>query len=84
MQKDADPEAGRHPDPEWPKNRNMLMHRQLHPEAQIVCLLSSAFPSPILNAGLRWKIWRDIAMDWKTLLAYVTGSVDAHLILRHE
>jgi len=23
-------------------------------------------------------------MDWKTLLAYVTGSVDAHLMLRNE
>jgi hypothetical protein len=24
------------------------------------------------------------AMDWKTLLAYVTGSVDQHLLLRNE
>src|SRR5881397_1688946 len=24
------------------------------------------------------------AMDWKTLLAYITGSVDQHLLLRNE
>ena len=23
-------------------------------------------------------------MDWKTLLAYITGSVDQHLLLRNE
>src|SRR6266511_2438759 len=46
------------PDLVWPKNRNVLNHRTLRASHRLACGLSSALPSPILDAGLRWKTRR--------------------------
>ncbi len=29
-------------------------------------------------------VWIGVAMDWKTMLAYITGSVDQELLLRND
>jgi hypothetical protein len=36
------------------------------------------------NQGLSQHTWGGEPMDWKTMLAYVTGSVDENLLLRIE
>src|SRR5499427_32841 len=46
--------------------------------------LSSAPLSLILTYDMDGKNCGGEAMDWKTLLAYITGSVDQHLLLRNE
>jgi hypothetical protein len=46
--------------------------------------LSSAPLSRILTYDIDGKNCGGEAMDWKTLLAYITGSVDQHLLLRNE
>src|SRR5215510_1337686 len=46
--------------------------------------LSFALLSRILTSNVDGKGYRGEAMDWKTLLAYITGSVDQHLLLRNE
>src|SRR5262252_9763561 len=46
--------------------------------------LSSAPLSLILTYDMDGKNCGGEAMDWETLLAYITGSVDQHLLLRNE
>jgi putative transposase len=46
--------------------------------------LSFALLSRILTCNVDGKGYGGEAMDWKTLLAYITGSVDQHLLLRNE
>src|SRR4029434_358568 len=40
--------------------------------------------SRILTCNVDGKCYGGEAMDWKTLLAYITGSVDQHVLLRNE
>src|SRR6266699_3900118 len=46
--------------------------------------LSSAPLSPILTINMDGKDCGGEAMDWKHLLAYITGTVDQELLLRNE
>src|SRR5262245_56788660 len=46
--------------------------------------LSSVLPSPILTIKRDGQECREEAMDWKHLLAYITGTVDHELLLRNE
>ena len=46
--------------------------------------LSSAPLSRILICNMDGKGCGGEAMDWKTLLAYITGTVDQELLLRNE
>src|SRR5437016_14032899 len=46
--------------------------------------LSSAFLSPILPGNMDGKSCGGETMDWKHLLAYITGTVDQELLLRNE
>src|SRR6266702_8012974 len=46
--------------------------------------LSSAPLSPILPVNMDGTGCGGEAMDWKTLLAYITGTVDQELLLRNE
>lgn len=46
--------------------------------------LSSAPQSSILDVPVERRVGRGRAMDWKQLLAYMTGSVDEELLLRNE
>src|SRR5438132_12564835 len=46
--------------------------------------LSFAPLSRILTCNVEGKGYGGESMDWKTLLAYITGSVDQHLLLRNE
>ena len=42
-------------------------------------------PSPLaILAGIRLNLVSGAAMDWKTMLAYVTGTVDEELLRRNE
>src|SRR6266404_1327262 len=56
---------------------------------------STPLPSPALRLGFRstlihtqrpygWQKLRGEAMDWKHLLAYITGTVDQEFLLRNE
>jgi hypothetical protein len=45
--------------------------------------LPSALLSPILSVTMKAKAEGE-AMDWKHLLAYITGTVDQELLLRNE
>src|SRR4029077_8496848 len=46
--------------------------------------LSSDPQSPILDVPMERRVGRGGAMDWKQLLAYITGSVDEEILLRNE
>src|SRR4029450_4138210 len=46
--------------------------------------LSFAPLSRILTCNVDGKCYGGGALDWKTLLAYITGSVDQHVLLRNE
>jgi hypothetical protein len=46
--------------------------------------LSSGFSSQILTGNMDGSGCRGEAMDWKHLLAYITGTVDQELLLRNE
>src|SRR5436189_5019566 len=46
--------------------------------------LSSAPLSPILPGNMDGKSCGGEAMDWKHLLAYITGTVDQELLVRNE
>src|SRR5215471_9249460 len=46
--------------------------------------LSFAPLSRILTYNVDGTGYGGEAMDWKTMLAYITGSVDQHLLLRNE
>ena len=46
--------------------------------------MSSAPPSPILIANIGDKGCGGEVLDWKHLLAYITGTVDQELLLRNE
>jgi putative transposase len=46
--------------------------------------LSSVPLSPILTSNMDGKGWGGEMMDWKHLLAYITGTVDQELLLRNE
>jgi hypothetical protein len=46
--------------------------------------LSSGLPSQILTGNIDGDDYRGEAMDWKHLLAYITGTVDQELLLRNE
>src|SRR5467141_2090158 len=48
------------------------------------CNLSSGLPSRILTGNMDSNDYRGEAMDWKHLLAYITGTVDQELLLRNE
>jgi hypothetical protein len=50
---------------------------------QVVVLLSSTLLSRIIKVHLRGLIEGN-RMDWKILLACITGSVDEELLLRNE
>ena len=39
---------------------------------------------PTSPSGTYSSSWKGNAMDWKTMLAYITGSVDQELVLRNE
>src|SRR5207253_7238722 len=41
-------------------------------------------PSRILTGNMDSNDYRGEAMDWKQLLAYITGTVDQELLLRNE
>src|SRR6267142_4285428 len=52
------------------------------PKLQLAyCLPHQAYSAP-MEGGTDWR--GTDAMDWKTVLAYITGSVDQELLLRHE
>src|SRR5215510_2805821 len=46
--------------------------------------LSSVPLLPILTVNIDGKEYGEEAMDWKQLLAYITGTVDQELLLRNE
>ena len=46
--------------------------------------LPSGLPSQILTGNMDGDDYRGEAMDWKHLLAYITGTVDQELLLRNE
>src|ERR687887_2215000 len=46
--------------------------------------LSSSLSSRILTGNMDGDDYRGEAMDWKHLLAYITGTVDQELLLRNE
>jgi len=46
--------------------------------------LSCGLPSQILTGNMDGDDYRGVAMDWKYLLAYITGTVDQELLLRNE
>src|SRR5467141_4448504 len=46
--------------------------------------LSSGLPSRILIGNMDSDDYKGEAMDWKHLLAYITGTVDQELLLRNE
>ena len=67
------------------KTRNRLDNRgyDLTTAHAAACILSTL--SCILHAHVRMEQMEgDGRMDWKMLLAYITGSVDQELLLRNE
>ena len=66
------------------KYSNLLSHRRLRLDHHLCFGLSSARPSPILSVTRDGKDEGGKVMDWKTLLAYITGTVDQELLLRNE
>ena len=48
------------------------------------CQFDTLSQSSILNVGLDGRGGRQRRIDWKHLLAYITGSVDQELLRRNE
>src|SRR5262249_20935399 len=68
----------------WPKYSNSSFHRRLHflPSPALWLVFCSPIPDTHRQYG-REKL-RGEVMDWKHLLAYITGTVDQELMLRNE
>jgi hypothetical protein len=66
------------------KYSNASVYQKLRTSHHTLFRLSSAPQSPILNVPAERRVERGRAMDWKQLLAYITGSVDEELLLRNE
>ena len=58
--------------------------RKIMPLSLLPLRLVSAPPSPHTQRHYGWYRLRGEAMDWKQLLAYITGTVDQELLLRNE
>jgi transposase InsO family protein len=68
----------------WSKNPNLPFYWRLRPLPSPHFTLSSALPSRILIGNMDSNDYRGEAMDWKHLLAYITGTVDQELLVRNE
>src|SRR6267143_4781810 len=53
-------------------------------QPSLALVLISTVPCPIFTASVRRNGEGDRRMDWKTLLAYITGTVDQELLGRNE
>src|SRR5947207_2392140 len=69
--------------PVWSKYSNSPSHRRLRLDYRPHFGLSSARLSLILSVKRDGKGGGEM-MDWKHLLAYITGTVDQELLLRNE
>src|SRR5215813_3913189 len=66
------------------KYSNLATQERLQPNHRCLFRLSSSPLSLILTTGVGRKNRGGATMDWKRLLAYITGSVDQELLLRNE
>ena len=66
------------------KYSNSRSYGKLRPYHRPRFDLFSASPSPHTQSHYGWYRLRGEAMDWKHLLAYITGAVDQELLLRNE
>jgi len=67
------------------KKRKALGRPRISEEVeQIVMCMAQHRGIPSYFASWGWKTWRDITLDCKILLVYVTGSEDTHLMVRNE
>src|SRR5262249_14078914 len=63
---------------------NSPFYWRLRPRPSPRFNLSSGLPSWILTGTMDGDDHRGEAMDWKHLLAYITGTVDQELLMRNE
>ncbi len=71
-------------DPRIVRYSNSSFYWRLHSLPSLHFTLSSGLPSRILTGNMDGDDYRGEAMDWKHLLAYITGTVDQELLLRNE
>jgi hypothetical protein len=71
--------------PVWSKNPNIALWRELPASPLLSSDLHREHPIPHTQRQLRAEQAEDTShMDWKTLLAYITGTVDQELLMRNE
>jgi hypothetical protein len=69
----------------WSKNSNTALWQRLHASPRLISGLHTKHPLPHTQSWLRVEqVEGARRMDWKTLLAYITGTVDQDLLLRNE
>jgi putative transposase len=70
--------------PVWSKNPNACFLQRLQTCHRLLNVLISSLLSPIFTRPRAPKDCGQMPMNWKILLAYITGSVDQALLLRIE
>src|SRR6266699_7141289 len=71
--------------PVWSKNSNTALWKELRASPPPISGLHAECFSPHTQCQLRAEQAEGTRrMDWKTLLAYITGTVDQELLVRNE